>query len=223
MRIQDLELKLLLGCLIIFVFTSIAIRPDLGWTYVGLTTAAIFMFIVDKEKQLVLDRNGKWFQGLFWGAATYGIFLIVSPIIVSFLEKIDIGGIIGLLASSALPLATSKIMNFFLFAFPIAFVETTLWARMIDYFTNRLKISKSQLWNWAAWAVILSFSFLFLLFHIASKGLLNNPALATVFIMMIFSYILMFYFKETKQAIIFHILANGIASWFIFFGTGGLF
>lgn len=223
MQIKDLELKLLLGSLLWFIFTSLAVNPSLGWTYGVITTAALFMFIVDKKKELVLDRDNKWIQGIFWGAVTYGVFLVLSPVLVSLLVKIDIGGIIALLASSTPPLATSKIVNFLTFTFPIAFVETTLWARMVDFFVNRLKISKSQLLNFAAWAVILSFSFLFLLYHIQSKGLTNNSALALVFIMMITSYIVMFIFRETKQAIFFHIIANGIASYMLFFNVGGLF
>lgn len=223
MQIKDLELKLLIGSLIWFIFTSLTVNPSLGITYSVITTAAIFMYIVDTKKSLVLDRTGNWLGGLFWGAVTYAIFVLVSPFLVSLLQKIDVGGIIALLGATTPPLATSKILNFITFTIPIAFVETDLWARMIDYFTNRLKVSKSQLLNFAAWAVIISFSFVFLLFHIQSKGLTNNAALMLVFVMMLTSYITMFIFRETKVAIFFHCIANGIASYSIFLAGSGWF
>lgn len=217
MKIKDLELKLLLISLIWFIFTSLVVNPSLGTTYGIITAAALFMYAFDKKKSFVLDKDGKWLPAIMWAVVAYGIFIVVSPIIVSLLEKIDIGGAIALLGASTPPLATSKIINFITFGFPIAFVETDLWARMMDYFANRIKLGKTQLMNFAVWAVILSFSFVFLLFHIQSKGLTNNAALFLVFIMMITSYVLMFIFKETKQAILFHIVANSIAAWLIFF------
>ena len=222
MRIKEFELKLLLGSLMWFIFTSLTVNPQLGFTYGIITAAALFMYIVDKKKALVLDRDGKWLKGIFYAAVAVGIFYVASPVLVSLLEKIDIGGVIALLGASTPPLATSKIVNFITFGFFIAFVETTLWARLMDYFANRLKISKSQLLNFAAWAVILSLSFVFLLFHIQSKGLADNASLALVFLMMITSYILMFLFRETKQAIFFHIILNSVASYLLFFG-GSIF
>jgi hypothetical protein len=217
---NNFEPKLLVITMFWFAFVAINVNPSLGFTYLGLSSIALFMYLTDKKKSLKIDKDGKWIGAIFAGVLTYVIFILVSPYIISILESVNVGGIIKLLGASTPALATSKVLNFLTFGLFIAFVETQLWARLIDFFGNRIKMGKTALFNFMAWAFILAFSFAFLLFHVTSKGITSNSALLLVFLFMVTSFVLMFIFRETKQSIIFHIVANSIAAYAIFFGGG---
>ena len=215
---MDLEVKLLIVGLLWFAFVSTNINPALGFTYVGFTSIALFMYLFDKNRQLPLERRtNNRIEAFAIGAFAWLIFIGVSVYLAGFLQKINIGALLKLLGGATPALAQSKILNVITFGVFIAFTETQLWARLYDFFANKVRIGKTELTNFIAWAFILAFSFVFLMFHVTSKGITNNASLLTVFLMMIASYILMFIYRETKQAVFLHIIANVIASYYLFF------
>lgn len=215
---KSLEVNLLIGSLIWFALVATNVNPNLGFTYIGFASITLFLYIFDTKRTLEIERRkDNRIQAIIIGVVTWVGFTFVTAYIAGFLQKIDVGSLLRLLGASTPALAQSRILNFITFAFPVAFVETQLWARLMDYFGNRLKIGKTELMNFVAWAFILSLSFVFMIFHITSRGLSNNAGLLDVFLLMVTSYVLMFIFKETKQALFLHIFANLIASYFLFF------
>ena len=208
------EITLYVIILVWFLFININVNPALGQIYTGFTVGALFLFLLDKKKTLPLDKDGKIAESFLQAGAVYAIFIAASSILVSLLEKINIGGLISLLAATTPALAESVSLNFITFAIPVAFIETMFWIRMSDFFATRLNIrtDKKGLFTLKSWSLILALSFAFLMFHITAKGITNNAALMLVFVMMVVSLAVAFWYGEGKQAALFHIFANTIAA-----------
>lgn len=214
------ELSLYVIALVWFLFINTNVNSTLGIAYVGFTIGAALLYLLDEKKTLSFDKDGKWVGAVFVAGIVYTAFILGSSVLVSFLDKINVGGIISLLGASAPALAQSKILNFITFAIPIAFIETMFWLRLVDFFASRYGIitDKRGLFTLRGITMVLVLSFVFLMFHVTAKGITNNSGLMLTFIMMMVSLGLVFWFEEGKQAALFHIIANSISAYLIFFG-----
>lgn len=208
------EITLYVLTLIWFLLVTLTVSPSLGQVYIAFTFGGILLYILDKKKSIVLDKDGKLLNAAVAAGAFTIIFLIFSTATISFLQEINIGGLIGLLAASTPVLAESKILNFITFGFPVAFVETAFFIRLFDFFASRLKIplNRESILNPKALALIGVLSLGFLLYHLEAKGIENNSGLLLVFIMMFISLIMALYYGEGKQAVLFHIFLNTLAA-----------
>lgn len=216
MKANEIVLSVL--CLVWFLFVNINVNPTLGQIYIGFTVGALLLYLFDEKKTIQLDKDGKWLEAIMTAGIVYVAFIIGTSLLTPLFEKIPVGEMIKLLAATAPALAASKILNIITFSVPIAYVETQFWVRLVDFFASRLKINtdKRALFTIAGIALISVFAFGFLMYHVTAKGLENNVALMLVFVMMLVSLVLAFWKRESKQAILFHIIANTVASLAIF-------
>lgn len=214
------EITLYIFCLVWFMFTISNVNPSLGTVYLGFTVGAMLLYLFDTKKTIEFDRDGKWANALMISGGVYVVFTIITYYLSSFLQKVNIGGLISLLLAATPALATSKIISFITFALPVAFIETQFWARLVDFFATRFRIqtNKQGLFTLLGITLISVLSFAFLMFHVTAYGITNNTALMIAFVMMFVSLGMVFIYQESKQAVLFHIIANTAASLVIFYG-----
>lgn len=211
------EIVITLVALIWFLFNATNVNPTLGLIYVGFASATLFLLIFDKKKTINLEeRTDNRFQSLGVVIVAYAILLFGAKLIVPFIaETLPISELLKHLQATTPALAESKIINFLTFAFFVAYIETQFFfVRLTDFISDRIgiKINKQSLFNTKTWLLIGGISLIFLFFHITAKGITNNIALTLVFFMAVISMILVFWFREGKQASGLHIFANTLSS-----------
>lgn len=199
------------ACIAWFIFVGVNVNTTLGLIYYGFPTTAILLAWADKKRTIKFDKDGKWFKALISAGIIYIGFIVINSFLIPLYQEINIGEIIKLLGATAPALAQSKILNFITFAGPVAFVETMAVIRYFDYLASKfnIRIDRFSL-PVIILIVILAFGFMWL--HITGKGITNSAALILVFVMMVVSLVLAVHYQEGKQAALFHIYANTIAS-----------
>lgn len=213
---------------LLFVATNVNIT--LGHTYLWFAGGTLFLLLIDK---LIFNKNieitfqkspGKTFNAILIGLGGWIVLLISSVFVLKFIDpaKANINAIIGLMGATTPALATSKIANLLTFGIAIAYVETQLWSRALEFFSNlfHIQINKQSLKKIEFLFLIGILSLVFVIFHLTAKGLTNLPALVIVFIMMLISLFIVAYTGETRAAVYLHIFANTIASYLMLFATG---
>jgi hypothetical protein len=78
---------------------------------------------------------------------------------------------------------------------------------LIASFTN-IEINRQALTKLKTWGLIIFLSFVFMIFHLTSKGVSNISTLGVVFFMAIISFILILWDESYESALWFHIIAN---------------
>lgn len=201
------------------LFTATNINQPLGTIYTGFIIGSFSLLIIARiffnKKLDITFSNGRVStpKALLGGVTGWIILMIIQSIVYKAQS------IIQLLGATALTLADSKIANFITFGIVIAYIETTLWARLDELFSDAfgLKMNRESLTKFGTLFLIGALSFTFMAFHITAKGIKNSAVLFVVFFMMLISLILVHYYQETKSAVLLHILANSIGSWYMFF------
>ena len=157
--------------------------------------------------------------------AALGIFLIVSTILVSTFDPQAIAGasiieqtqsIFHLLATSTPILKGSKILTILGWGILIPIIETSFFnGRLLEglatyaekIYGRKISVQKMSVRLFGVMAVVAA---MFTIFHITAKGLASIPLLIT-FIFSIISSILVVRHRETKGAILMHIVTNSAA------------
>jgi len=216
--------------LVWLLFTATNVNVTLGNIYVGFTLASLSLLIIgitifDKKLHITFQKKpGGTLQAIGWGFAGWIILLVTSVVVMRFVDplKANIGSIILLLGATTPALATSKIANWLNFGVAIAFIETQLWARLVEFFADvfHINVDKPSVKKILGplMILIIIFALVFMFFHLTSKGITAFSSLAVVFVMMMISLIMVAWFGETRQAVFMHIFANAVASYLMLFG-----
>ena len=125
-----------------FLFVATNVNITLGQTYLHFTLGSLVLLVVgitvfDKNLRITFqNKSGGTIQAIGYGIAGWAILLIVSSLVMKYVSpaQSSIGSILGLLYSSTPALASSKVANFITFGIAIAYIETQLWARMMEFF-----------------------------------------------------------------------------------------
>lgn len=214
------------------LFVATNVNVILGNTYLWFAGGILFLLLIDT---LIFNRNveitfqkspGKILNSLLIGLGGWIAVLIVSVLIIRFIDptKANLSSIMSLLGATTPALANSKIANLLTFGVAIAFVETQLWSRALEFFSNifGIQVNKNSLKKIGFLLLIGILSLVFVLFHLTAKGVTNLPALAIVFVMMFISLIIVAYTEETRSAVFLHMFANTVASYLMLFASGAL-
>jgi len=225
--VREITLTILTFMWLLFVATNVNIT--LGQTYLQFAVGSLVLLIIgitifDKKLHITFQKEpGGTFKAILWGIGAWIILLISSVLVLKFVDpaSASIAAVMGLLGASTPALATSKIANLLTFGFAIAFIETQLWGRLMEFFADlfHININKQSLGKIGLLFLIGILALLFLLFHLTAKGITNTSALIVVFIMMLISLIMIAIFGETRQAVFMHITANTVASWLMLFAS----
>ena len=229
---KEIILTLLTAAWLLFVATNVNTQLGqiyLHFTWISLSLLIIGITIFDRKVHITFQRqSGGQFNAILWGLAGWIVLLIASVIALRFISPAqgNIASVLGLMGATTPALATSKIANLLTFGVAVAYIETTLWARAMEFIADIFKIDISKrsvrMIFSALMVLIVILALVFVFFHLTAKGLTNAPALVVVFIMMTISLIMVSIFQETRQAVFLHIWANTVASYLLLFAAGAL-
>lgn len=194
-----------------FGFVSVNVNQLLGLIYLAVfTLGGMIIYKWDKTRSTPLDRTGKWIVPIGQGVLIYVLFVMLASVLAPLFQQIDVGKLIQLIAISSPVLAESEILNTITFVLFVPFAETIFFVVLMDYLATKwnIDITRRGLFRLGTLALITGLSFLFLLYHVTAKGISNNAALMLVFLMMFITLGVSIWFGESKQAVIFHIIAN---------------
>lgn len=228
--VKEIILTILTAGWLLFVATNVNTQLGtiyLHFTWISLSLLIIGITIFDKKIHITFQRNpGGTLNAILWGLGGWITLLISSVVVLSFVDpaQANIGAVVKLMGATTPALANSKLANWLTFGVAVAFIETTLWSRAMEFISDVFHIDVSErstrrIFS-ALMGLILILSFAFVLFHLTAKGITNVSSLVIVFIMMTISLIMVSIFQETRQAVFLHIWANTVASYLILFATG---
>lgn len=200
-------------------FVSTNVNPTLGSIYQGLALLGIILAVVDvsygKRTIPLVNKNIDWGKAILISSVAY-VILIGGSFVASGLAKaIPLSEILGLLGASAPIFSASPSINFIIFAIVIPFLETyTIFCVAIDLFGSmfNIDINRKNIFQSKLIMLIIIISIAFLLFHVNAKGIENESALILVAIMALISCVLVIRYQEFRIPILFHIIANTVAS-----------
>ncbi len=226
--VKEITLTILTFMWLLFVATNVNIT--LGQTYLQFAVGSLVLLIIgitifDKKLSITFQKeSGGTFRAILWGFGGWIVLLISSIVALRFIDpaNANVAAIIGLMGATTPALATSKIANLITFGIAIAFIETQLWARLMEFFGDlfHITINKQLLRKIGGLFLIGILSLAFVFFHLTAKGITNTSALVIVFVMMVISLIMVAIFGETRQAVFLHIWANIVASYLMLFASG---
>jgi len=196
--IKEIIFTIIVAVWLLFVATNVNIQ--LGNTYLHFAWISIVLLIIgitifDKKLHITFQKSpGGNFKAILWGLGGWIGLLIASIVVLRFIspEQANIGAVIGLMGATTPALATSKIANLLTFGVAIAYIETVLWARALEFFGDffHIDMSKRSIRTLALLFLIGILALAFVFFQLTAKGLTNTPALVIVFIMMVISLIM---------------------------------
>jgi hypothetical protein len=214
------------------LFVATNVNQVLGNIYLQFTVGSLILLIIgitifNRTLTITWQKSkGGTFKAILWGIGGWIALLITSILVLRFIDpaNANIAAIIGLIGATTPALATSKIANLLTFGFAIAFIETQLWGRLLEFFGDlfHITISKQSLKKIGLIVIIGLLSLAFTFFHLTAKGVTNTSALIVVFVMMLISLIMIAIFGETRQAVFMHITANTVASYLMLFSINGI-
>ena len=226
------EITLTIICFMWLLFVATNVNQVLGNIYLQFTAGSLILLIIgitifDKKLSITWQKKpGGTLKALMIGFAGWVILLITSVVVLRFIDpsQATIIGVLGILGATTPALAASKIANLLTFGVAIAFIETQLWGRLMEFFADLFQINLEKkgikkIFS-SLMVLIIILSFAFVLFHLTAKGIANIAALAVVFVMMMISLIMIAIFGETRQAVFLHIWANTVASYLMLFVAG---
>jgi len=190
-------------------FFAINFSLNLGLIYavfiLGIALSAIF----DKNIQFPVYRKDGWLKSILWGIGGYVIFTLLITLFLQGVLHIQ-GGFMDVINSSIPPLAHLAIFTWLSFGVFIPIVESIAFPRLFEVIGDTAK-SDFKFSSASTWFAIILTSFLFAIFHLASKGLTNYYALIIVGLMMVWSLVLVLITKDMRAALFFHVIANTLA------------
>ncbi len=226
--VKEIIITIIVFMWLLFIATNVNIT--LGQTYLHFTLGSLALLIIgitifNKKLHITFQKSpGGTFTAMLWGLAGWIILLVSSIIALKFIDptQANLAAVMGLLGATTPALATSKIANLLTFGVAIAYIETQLWARIMEFFADvfHIDLSKHKILTISVIFLIGVLALAFVFFHLTAKGITNIAALTVVFIMMFLSLVLVVWFGETRQAVYLHIFANTIASYLLLFATG---
>ncbi len=226
--VKEITLTIITFMWLLFVATNVNIT--LGQTYLHFTVGSLILLIIgitifDKTLTITWQKKpGGTFKAILWGLGGWIVLLIVSILALRFIDpaNANLAAVMGLMGATTPALATSKIANLLTFGVAIAYIETQLWARLLEFFADlfHITITKQSLRKIGVLFIIGLLSLAFVFFHLTAKGITNTSSLAVVFVMMAISLIMITIFGETREAAFMHIWANTVASYLMLFATG---
>ena len=221
------EITLTIACFMWLLFVATNVNITLGQTYLHFTLGSLALLIIgitifDKKLHITFQkRPGGNFKAIMMGFEGWITLLITSVIVLRFVDptQANIASIMGLLGATTPALATSKIANLITFGVAIAFIETQLWSRLMEFFADlfEIKLDKRNLFSLGMIVLIGMLGLAFLFFHLTAKGITATASLLVVFVMMVISLGMVIIFGETRQAVYMHIWANTVASYLMLF------
>lgn len=230
--VTEITLSILAFVFLWFVLTNA--NSNLGNAYLWAIAISLFLLLInilvfDRKVDVTFQKEkGKWTEAIFQGVMGWVAVLLVSFIIFKVVDpiKANFGSIISSLGAANPAFSNSKILNWFIVSFAIGYGETQLFGRLMEFLADRfgMKINRANMMRTAFVILVIFLSILFAFFHITAKGIAATNSLIVVAIMMAISLFMIAYNNgETRQAVIVHVISNGVAGLMLLMAGGTLF
>lgn len=216
---QERNILLLVGTVLIFLWLNF--NETLGAVYLAMILLSYVAFTSDKQVTLFMEgEKSSWMYSLLLALAGYALFILLSGIIVGIIfpnyvvtGENTFSMVARTMATTTPILAGSLILTIVGWGLLAALIETDFFfGKLTEWLCDSFGIEiKFNLASIKAWILIIAMSFIFALFHIQVKGVTNNQALLLTFLFAVISMWIVMKTKETKAAIMFHIISNSIA------------
>jgi hypothetical protein len=227
------EISLTLLALVWFLFAATNVNTQLGTIYSAFALASGILLVIgiaifDKSIHITFQKSpGGTLQAIFVGFMGWIALMVASVAVLKIADptSASLGSVLSLLGATTPALSTSVVANFITFGIVIAFIETQLWARGLEFVADvfNIPLEKKGITKvfTALMVLIIILAIVFILFHLTSKNL-SGPSLIIVGIMMVVSMIMVVWFGETRQAVWTHIISNSVASYILLTGAGSI-
>ena len=207
--------------LILFLFLSVNFDPNVGFLFTLILLGDFMWFMFDKNIELPFERDPTSPEtrlvGIILGIGLGLSFITFGNILLNFLGVTQ--SFVNFFGATTPPLQSSVTVTFVTWAFLIPAVETPfffgrLLERTLDFVTSRLGMAASKKFdvtNFGTWWAILIVSGLFMLFHLAAKGISNTDLLIVTFVFGIVSCWVSLYFRQLRENVIMHATVNTLS------------
>lgn len=206
--------------ILILLFLALNFDRDVGFLFALILVADFMWFMLDDKIELPFEKTipiptlTSRVLGIGIGIILGYAFIFTATIIMGLLGVTQ--SVVGILASTTPPLATSKIITVFTWGLLIPAVETSFFfGRILEGtitvihdkfgYATTAEFNLLNIYNW--WAAIIV-SGLFMSFHFAAKGITEFAPLALTFLFGIVSCWTSLYFKQLRENIIMHATIN---------------
>jgi len=197
MALPNRAVIVVLGTLLLFLLVNF--NHPLASSYSLIFIFTIILIFLDPKADISIDLSREnLLRDLGIGIAGYALFLGIAFAVVSLLQAVasslGLFGIIGMMSEIQPVFAGNKILTIVTFGGLVPVIENTFFFGVLQEFFSdkfRVPLTLKSLRAHALFAVV---GFLFMVFHLTSKGLptsagqlLNEPALVVTFI---FGYVM---------------------------------
>ena len=206
------------------LFLLLVFDQQVAMIYLLMLTAYFIWFQFDDKITIPVEHTAKGrFVSLLWAAGIYGVFLITSTFL-SVLFSLEGGqtafSIIELLSAQTPVLAGNKFLTFIAWAIVIPIIETVfffgvLYEGLANYIGNFMRVGQIptnfKIFNPYYWFLIIFISIIFTAYHFQARGLTDSTGLFVTFLFAAFSLVVVSYFGQTRESILFHLISNSVA------------
>jgi membrane protease YdiL (CAAX protease family) len=219
-RIKDTTVMKFL--ILILIFLILNFNRDLGLVYSLMILADFMWWWIDlrmgnKKTDLPFERTSdNRLKAILEAIIAYVAFLFISTIVYGIVAPGGPQAVIQLLSTSTPILKGSVILTIIGWGVLIPIVETDwFFGRLAEGLSNEARDQGTKIpldrFKASTWVLMALVSALFALFHISAKNL-ENSSLIVTFIFGMISMYLVIRNRELKQAVIFHIISNTVAT-----------
>lgn len=211
-----IEILVLVILSVLFPFLITNYSNSLGSFYSILSVISIGYLLLDSKRDIQFKNpSNSWITSALIALVAIGLFLVLSNLIIIPGTQ----SVLKLLGASSPILSNNVLINKIVFGILVPIGETLFFfVYLFDLLASlfNIEINKQNLKNPKLWLLIVSIAFVFMFYHLQAKlaGVPLEqavPILVVVWFMAIFSLLLVTWFKEAVQAILFHCGLNSLA------------
>lgn len=211
--------------LIVFlIFLVVNFDPDMAIVFSLMIIADFLIFKDDKIVSYPFEnRINNRFNSLFETLLVFAGFIFIQSIILRILSPLiqsatqSIKTLLSLYSTTTPALQGNVLITFLAFGIVVPFVETRFFnGRLFEIIMDRLRITNRGLREGKVWVVSVFIGALFAIYHLTARrcgaaGTCQNALLLVTFVFGFISTLMVAHYRETKQAVLLHIVSNSIA------------
>lgn len=209
---------------VFLLFLLLVFDQQVAMIYLLMLTAYFIWFTFDDKITIPVEKTPKGkFLSLLYSIGIYAAFLILSTSL-STLFALEGGetafSIIDVLSAQTPVLAGNKILTFIAWGLVIPIIETVfffgvLYEGLATHIGKFMRVGELPTTfkpvNLYYWFLILFISIIFTAYHFQARGLTDSTGLFVTFLFAAVSLVVVSFFGQTREAIMFHIISNAVA------------
>jgi membrane protease YdiL (CAAX protease family) len=222
---EDTIFKILI---VFLIFLVVNFDPDMAIVFSLMIIADYIIFKDDNFVSYPFEKTtANRFDSLLVTLIIFAGFIFIQSVILRLLTPSitttsqSIKTLLNLYSSTTPALANNMILSIIALGIIVPFVETRFFfSRIFEILADKFKIT-GQLNDKMTWILAVFIGAIFAVYHLTARrcgaaATCQNAALLVTFVFGVISVLMVAHYKESKQAVLFHILANTISILFTF-------